>query len=272
MKLAFIGAGKMATAMARGLVETNTWARADLLAADVAPAAREAFTLATGVACAESAERIVGAADVLVLAVKPQGAQAAVAPLAAGSRGKLVISICAGLKLATLARWFGSERIVRVMPNTPLMVGQGAAVFACAAGVTAADKAVAQRIFGALGIVHELPEDLLDAVTALSGSGPAYVFEFIQALADAGAALGLPADVALALAAQTVAGAAEMVRRGLGTPDALRDAVTSKGGTTAAALAVLAKRDFRGLLREALTAARDRSVELGRGEAGGRGA
>lgn len=265
MKLAFIGGGKMATAMARGLVATDAWPRADLQAADVLPAAREAFTQATGVPCADSAAAIVNAADVLVLAVKPQGAQAAVAPLAAACRGKLVISICAGLKLATLARWFGSDRVVRVMPNTPLTVGQGASVFACAAGVTPADQAVVRRIFGALGVVHELPEELLDAGTALSGSGPAYVFEFIQALAEAGTGLGLPPEVALALATQTVAGAAEMVRQGLGTPDALRDAVTSKGGTTAAALAVLAQREFRGLLREALTAARNRSLELGRG-------
>ncbi len=265
MKLAFIGAGKMATAIAGGLIEKQVWAAADLEAADLLPAARAAFTAATGVPCAESAAAIVVGADVILLAVKPQNAESAVAPLAAACRGKPVISICAGLTLARLGGWFGTDRVIRVMPNTPLMVGKGATVFACGAGCTAADQALAQRIFGALGIVFELPEELIDAATALSGSGPAYVFETIQGLVEAGVAVGLPADVALALATQTVAGAADMVQRRLGTPDALRDAVTSKGGTTAAGLAVFAQANYRQLLRDVVRAARDRSAELGRG-------
>jgi len=202
---------------------------------------------------------------VVLLAVKPQAAEDAVVPLAGACAGKLVISICAGLPLARLAGWFASQRVIRVMPNTPLVVGQGATVFTCGTDVTRGDRAVAQRIFGALGVALELPEEMMDAVTALSGSGPAYVFEMIQGLVEAGVEAGLPADVALVLTVQTVAGAAEMVRRGLGAPDELRAAVTSKGGTTAAGLAVFARADYRRLLKEVVRAARERSAELGRG-------
>lgn len=265
MKLLLVGAGKMATAIGRGLVEKRVLSATDLLAADVSPAARQAFAAATGAVCAESALPLAPSADVLVLAVKPQVARDAALSLAAAGGGKLVISICAGLTVATLGSWFGHNRIIRVMPNTPLMVGKGASVFACGAGVNDADRKIAENIFGTLGVVCELPEEKIDAVTALSGSGPAYVFEMIQGLVEAGVAAGLPAGVALDLTAQTVAGAAEMVQRKLGTPDELRVAVTSPGGTTAAGLAEFAKADFRGLLKKVVLAARDRSLELGRG-------
>jgi pyrroline-5-carboxylate reductase len=150
------------------------------------------------------------------------------------------------------------------MPNTPLMVGKGATAFACAEAVTESDRAFVTSMFSAVGVVHEVPEEQLDAVTALSGSGPAYVFEMIQALVDAGAAVGLPADVALKLTVQTVAGAAEMVARGIGSPDALRAAVTSRGGTTEAGLAVLGEADFRNVIADVVRAAARRSEELGR--------
>jgi pyrroline-5-carboxylate reductase len=265
VKLAFVGGGKMATAIARGLVQKQVWSAADIVAADVVSTARAAFTAATGVPCAESAIGLLSGADVVVLAVKPQVAAAAVKPLAAECAGKLVVSICAGLPLAKLGAWFGTDRVVRVMPNTPLMVGKGASVFACADGVKDVDRETVKRIFGTLGIVYELPESSMDAVTALSGSGPAYVFEMIQGLVDAAVGQGIPPDVALALTAQTVAGAAEMVQQRLGTPDELRTAVTSPGGTTAAGLAVFAKANYRGLLQDVLRAARDRSAELGKG-------
>jgi len=151
-----------------------------------------------------------------------------------------------------------------VMPNTPVVVGMGASVFAAAAGVDEADRRLVGRMFGAVGLALEMPEERLDAVTALSGSGPAYAFEMIRALTAGAVALGLPPEAALQLAAQTLAGAAEMVRRGLGTPEQLRVAVTSPGGTTAAGLAVLDRAGFPALVAEVLRAARDRSVELGR--------
>jgi len=265
MKLGIVGAGKMGTAIARGLVDNGVLPAEAVAAADVVAAARESFRHATGVQCAESAGEIVGGADVVLLAVKPQIAAEAVAPIAGQCRGKLIVSIMAGIPLARLCGWFGSERVVRVMPNTPLTVGRGASVFACAADVSDADRAFVQRLFGAVGIVHEMAEERLDAVTALSGSGPAYVFEMIQALVAAAEAVGLPADAALELTVQTVAGAAEMLQRGLGTPDELRIAVTSPGGTTAAGLAVMAEANFRQLVKDVVAAATRRSVELGRG-------
>lgn len=264
MKLCFVGAGKMATAMAGGLVNRNVLTPEEMGAADISPEARVAFTEATGVACAANARDVVPDAEVILLAVKPQYAADAVASIAKECAGKLIVSIAAGLPLARLGEWFGSERIVRVMPNTPLMVHKGASVYACADGVSDEDRAFVQTVFGTLGIAHEMPEKAIDAVTALSGSGPAYVFEMIQALVEAAVAVELPADIALELAVQTVAGAAEMVQRRLGTPDDLRVAVTSPGGTTAAGLAVLEKANFRGLIADAVRAARDRSIELGK--------
>ncbi|OGV64530.1 MAG: pyrroline-5-carboxylate reductase [Lentisphaerae bacterium RIFOXYB12_FULL_65_16] len=263
--LGFIGAGKMATAMAKGLIEKAVLTPAQMLAAEVLPQARAGFTAATGVRCVEAATDVVAACDAVILAVKPQAAEAVCRPLAPLCAGKLIISIAAGIPLARLAAWVQTERLVRVMPNTPLMVGKGASVFCCGAKTTESDRDLARRLLGAAGIVFELAENQLDAVTALSGSGPAYIFEMIQALTDAGVDAGLPPDIALELTAQTVAGAAAMVQARLGTPDELRTAVTSPGGTTAAALAVLNQAHFRTLIRDAVRAAKRRSIELGRG-------
>ena len=266
MKLVFLGAGKMATAIAKGIVDAEVLPAADLLACDISAEARTRFGKATGgIRCVAPEPELLRNCDVLLLAVKPQVAAEAVAALPPLSDGALAISIAAGIPLAVLTRWFGTERVIRTMPNTPLMVGCGATVFARAAGVRDEDAAFARRVFGALGLVEEVEEPLIDAVTALSGSGPAYIFEMIQALTDAGVEVGLPADLALALTAQTVAGAAEMLRQGMGTPDELRQAVTSPGGTTAAGLAVLDKAHFRDLVAAVVRAARDRSIELGRG-------
>lgn len=262
MKIVFIGAGKMATALAGGMCRTPAFAGDQLSACDVAPAAGAAFTAATGLPCAATAVAVTEA-DLLILAVKPQVAESVVAGLPPRRDGALVISICAGISLTRLQQWFGSRRIVRVMPNTPLMVGTGASCFAL---IDRDDRAAAElttRIFGAAGMVRQVSEEQLDAVTALSGSGPAYFFEFAEALRLAGMQLGLPDILALELAVQTMAGAAEMLRRGQGTPVELRQAVTSPGGTTAAALAVMEQHDFRAVVAEMLTAARDRSCELG---------
>ena len=264
MKLGFLGTGKMATAIAKGLVGKQVWQAADQIGFDVSPEACAAFQQATGVRSANDVEAFGRAADILLLAVKPQMAAAAVSPLRASGAGKLIISIAAGLPLAKLCIWFGHDRIIRVMPNTPSMVGCGAAVYACGAGVETADRETAARIFGAVGIALEMPEAQLDAVTALSGSGPAYVFEMIRVLVEGAKALGMPEDAALQLTVQTVAGAAAMLTEGMGTPTDLRRAVTSPGGTTAAGLAVLDEADFPELMAKVLEAARDRSIELGR--------
>jgi pyrroline-5-carboxylate reductase len=264
MRLAFLGAGKMATAIARGLAGAGVVAPGDMSACDVSAEARVAFTQATGVACAEQPGEAFARADCVLLAVKPQKADEAVRSLPKLGSEALIISIAAGVPLARLQGWFGAARVIRVMPNTPLLVGQGATVYARGNGVPDVEAAMCERIFGSLGCVQEVPEAWINAVTALSGSGPAYVFEMVQALTDAGIAVGLPAELALGLTVQTVAGAAEMLRQKQGSPDELRRAVTSPGGTTAAGLAVLEAGGFRPLIRRTVQAACDRAAELGR--------
>lgn len=263
MELLFIGAGKMATALGAGIARYHLWPLEGIAATDIAAPAREAFTAATGIRCVASAADVIATAEVVLLAVKPQVAEAAVKALPPLRPGALVISICAGITIARLAGWFGTGRVIRVMPNTPLMVGKGASAYALGPAADEAAAAVAERLLGTLGIVRQVGEAQLDAVTALSGSGPAYVFELAKAMAEAGEKVGLEPELALDLTVQTIAGAAEMMARKLGTPEQLRDAVTSPNGTTAAGLAVLSQNHFRDLVEKVVTAARDRSLELG---------
>jgi pyrroline-5-carboxylate reductase len=262
----FLGAGQMATALAAG------WARAGLLdtsrslAADPVPAAREKFTQATGVRTVGTNAEVAAAADVLVLAVKPQvtaGVLAEVRPHV--DPRHLVISIAAGVTLQTLAAGLGSGvRLVRVMPNTPCLVGASASGYAAGPSAMADDAALVGRLFGAVGVALPVPEHLLDAVTGLSGSGPAFVYVMIEALADGGVRVGLPRDTALKLAAQTVLGSAKMVLETGQHPGALKDAVASPGGTTIAGLHALERAAFRAALMDAVEAATARAAELGK--------
>ena len=263
MKLGFLGTGKMATAIAKGVVDNGLWAARDIYGFDICEQSLESFCSETGAGQVGNLSQLVDAVDVLILAVKPQNMPDAIQCSHVDFKDTLIISIAAGLKLKKLCGWFGHDRVVRVMPNTPAMVGRGAAVFACADAVTDADREVARSIFDAVGMVHVMEEEKLDAVTALSGSGPAYVFEMIQALVEAAVEVGLDREAALDLTVQTLSGAADMVARRMGTPDELRDAVTSKGGTTAAGLQVLKDAGFRKIIADVVRAARDRSVELG---------
>lgn len=272
MKLGFLGAGKMATALARGLVQSGVCAAEDMVAADISEAARATFSETVGVAVTESAEDMVRRSEVVVLAVKPQHAAEAVTPIRDRCAAQLIVSIMAGVTLDTLHRWFDSQRVVRTMPNTPAMVGVGAAAFCCGSAVTDADRDTVRAVLEAVGLCVEVAESDMDAVTAVSGTGPAYVFELIQAMVDGAVEIGLGPDVALELVGQTVVGAAEMVRRKLGSPDQLRVAVTSPGGTTAAGLKVMRARDFRQVIAQTIRAARDRSVELGKNRYGMAGA
>lgn len=254
----------MATALATAVVQNSIAKTDDVRASDILEVARNAFKDATGIECVEDAKPLVPKADVIILAVKPQVAEAAVRALPQIQPSTLVISICAGIPIAKLSRWFNSGRIIRVMPNTPLMVGKGASAFAPGPDATEEDAAFAGRLLGAAGIARQVEEPLLDAVTGLSGSGPAYVFELAQAMALAGEKVGIPFDMAMALSIQTIAGAAEMMVRGIGTPEKLRDAVTSPNGTTAAGLAIMSASDFRGMINSTVEAATKRSVELGK--------
>jgi len=263
MKLALVGAGKMATAFARGLIAERELLADEIVAADIYSPARDAFTAETGVVCEDSSIKIVKDADVILLAIKPQVAEKAILEIADYCIGKLVISIVAGIPLGKLCNWFKMGRIIRVMPNTPLMVGKGATVFTCGSDISEYDKLLTRSLFKVCGIVYELAEEQLDIATALSGSGPAYIFEFIQGLVDAAVNLGMDSHIALELMTQTVAGSAEMLRQNMGTAVELRKAVTSPGGTTEAALKIFEEKEFRKILQEVIIAAKNRSHELG---------
>jgi pyrroline-5-carboxylate reductase len=268
LAIGFLGAGQMATALALG------WAKAGLLdvarsiAADPVPGARANFKLTTGIKAVESNLEVLAASDVLVLAVKPQVMDAVLAEVKPALwASHLVVSIAAGVTLKTLGTHLGEKaRIVRVMPNTPCLVGASATGFAPAPSATPDDAALVERLFSAVGVAYRVPEHLLDAVTGLSGSGPAFVYLFIEALADGGVKCGLPRAVAQALAAQTVLGAAKMVLETGQHPGALKDAVASPGGTTIAGLHALEQAAFRAAAMDAVEAATKRAQELGRKE------
>ena len=266
-RLGFLGAGKMAAALARGWVLAGLTDAADLRASDPLPAAREAFEDAAGGAAITSNREVVAASDVLILAVKPQvisGLLAEIRPLV--GPGHLVISIAAGVTLRALADGLGSgRRLVRVMPNTPCLVGASASAYSPGDAATPDDDALVDRLLNAVGRAYRVPEHLLDAVTGLSGSGPAYAYVMIEALGDGGVRMGLPREVATALAAQTLLGAARMVLETGLHPGALKDQVASPGGTTIAGLQALEAWGLRAALIAAVEAATRRSIELAAG-------
>ena len=260
--VAFIGAGNMAEAIARGLLAAGMTA-AQLKAADPAPAARERFSQQLGIAATTSNAEAVSGAELVVLAVKPQHLASALSPLGA-SEENLFVSIVAGATSQRLRAALGPEaRLVRCMPNTPALIGVGISALASDTGASEAELRSAEAVLGAVGRVVRVPESLMDAVTGLSGSGPAYVYLVIEALTEAGVREGLPLDTARQLATQTVLGAAQMVAETGDSPAALRERVASPGGTTIAGLAALEQRGLRAALFEAVRAATARSRELG---------
>lgn len=265
LRVGFIGAGKMATALAKGLVASGFVNSKRIIASDVLPAARESFSTATGARCVDGVTEVLEHADVVFLAVKPQHMQSVLTEMAPHVEPRhLVISIAAGVPLSTLSGALGADRrLVRVMPNTPCLVSAGASAYALGSAAGEHDGALVEQMLSTVGIAVAVPESLLDAVTGLSGSGPAYVFQIIEALSDGGVRVGLPRDVALKLAAQTVYGAAKLVLETGEHPAALKDAVASPGGTTIAGLHVLESQGLRGSLIDAVRSASERSRELG---------
>lgn len=207
---------------------------------------------------------VVASSDIIMLCVKPEDALHALAEAGRELEGKLLISIVAGITIDSLQEAAGPDcRVVRVMPNTAVLVQKGASAYATGTGVTDDDIAVVEQIFTSVGRAFEVKESALDAVTGLSGSGPAYVYLFIEALSDGGVLMGLPRDLATKLAVQTVAGAAEMVAETVMHPAMLREMVTSPGGTTIAGLAELERGGVRVAVMEAVRAAAERAAELG---------
>jgi pyrroline-5-carboxylate reductase len=262
----FIGAGQMARALARGMVQAGVVKAEQIIGADVAPAAVDQFVReVAGAKRAASNVEVAEKADVIVLAVKPQQFESATAGLEEPTANKLIVSILAGVRVAKLAAALPNARLVRVMPNTPALVGQSASSYTLGPSAMATDDQLVASLLGAVGRAYRVDEKLLDAVTGLSGSGPAYVYVAIEALADGGVRMGLPREIALALAAQTVKGAAEMVLSTGDHPGVLKDRVASPGGTTIAGLQALENAGFRAALISAVEAATRRSIELGAG-------
>jgi pyrroline-5-carboxylate reductase len=264
----FIGSGKMATALVRGMIRAGTATPASVVVSDPVEAARTGLAAATGATAAADNRLVAEAADVLVLAVKPQsmaGVLEELRPVVTPEH--LIISVAAGTSLATLSAGLGAEprRIVRVMPNTPALLGEGASGYCLGAHARPEDDSIVRSCLDSVGRSFRVAEPLLDAVTGLSGSGPAFVYVMIEALSDGGVRMGLPRDVSTALAAQTVLGAAKMVLETGLHPGVLKDQVTSPGGTTIAGLHAMERAGIRAGLIDAVEAATRRSAELGRG-------
>ena len=262
MRIAFLGGGNMAAALIGGLIAKGTAARS-IAVVEVSPAARERLAARYPVHIATAPDAAMQGSDVVVLAVKPQDAKSALASIAV--RQQLVISIAAGLTLQTLSRWLGGHRkLVRCMPNTPALIGAGITAMYALPEVSAEDRRKAESILAAVGEVVWVGEErLLDPVTAVSGSGPAYVFWFIEQLAAAGEKLGLAPDAARRLALHTVLGAAKLAAASDEPPAALRKNVTSKGGTTEAALKVFEEERLAERFHRAIEAASARGAALG---------
>jgi pyrroline-5-carboxylate reductase len=264
-KIGFLGAGKMASALAKGFVASKIVSPKQIIASDVMEPARAAFAKDVGASVTDSNLEVARFASILVLAVKPDQVAGVLHELQPVFTEKhLLISIAAGVTLAKLEGALPLKaRVIRVMPNTPALVGAGASGYALGAHADADDGETAQRLLSAVGVAFQLKESLLDAVTGLSGSGPAYVFQIIEALSDGGVAAGLPRDVSTRLAAQTLLGSAKMVLETGMHPGVLKDMVTSPGGTTIEGLHELEKGALSGTLINAVRAAAEKSKKLG---------
>jgi pyrroline-5-carboxylate reductase len=263
--IGFLGAGKMATALAKGFVRAEIVFPKEIVASARSAATRKIFAKETGAKVVASNSEVFEFANVIILGVKPiQVAEVLVEQRDNFTKNHLLISIAAGVTLTKLENALpAGTRIIRVMPNTPALVGEAASVFALGKNATAADSDLAKKLLSAVGVAFQVKESLLDAVTGLSGSGPAYAYQFIEALSDGGVAAGLPRDIATKLAAQTVLGAAKMVLETGQHPGALKDQVTSPGGTTIEGLHALEKGKLRATVMSAVRAATEKSKKLG---------
>lgn len=254
----------MATALAKGLIHTGVCRASDITASDVSPEQLEHFGNATQANESESNAEVTRESDIVVLAVKPNHVTEVLESIREVFDRQLLISIAAGITIARLEGGLpDGSRVIRVMPNTPALVGCGAAAFALGRHAISRDAQICETILNAVGISFQVPENQLDAVTGLSGSGPAYIYHVIEALARGGAELGMEERVALKLAAQTAQGAARMVLESGKSPRELIDMVASPGGTTVEGMAVLVEKEVHVGLVAAVKAAARRSRELG---------
>lgn len=264
LSVGFIGAGMMASALMDGLIAKGVVSSpesitcSDVWEPALAKAAEKGIQTSSG-----NTDIVSNAKDIIIIAVKPHIVASACKDIMKVDGNAVVVSIAAGITIAQLEENLPGRRVVRVMPNTPCLVGEAACGFSLGSLATNDDKDLVVKVFGAVGLALEVAENLLNAVTGLSGSGPAYVFQFIEALSDGGVRSGLPRNVATQLAAQMVKGAAEMVLKTGKHPGALKDGVTSPGGTTIAGVEALEKGGLRSTVISAVTAATKRSMQLG---------
>ncbi len=265
MKISFVGGGAMAEAILGGILEAEIAAPQDIRVGEPVAPRREYLEGKYGVACQAVNMGVLGGADIVMLAVKPQNLADVMAEMEGSlAGGQTAVSIIAGARLETLTGGLEHDSVIRVMPNTPSQIGAGMSVWTASSGVPESAKEATRRILGPLG--EELyvdDEKYIDMATALSASGPAYVFLFIEALIDAGVYVGMPRDMASQLALQTVAGSTQLVRESGLHPAELANMVTSPGGTTAEALLALERGAFKGLVIEAVNAAYEKSKALG---------
>jgi pyrroline-5-carboxylate reductase len=262
-KVAFLGSGSMAAAMVEGLVAKGAYGPEQIACMGGSGTSAPALSKRTGIRLAAALDDLLDGAGTLVVAFKPQHLATADARLAALTEGTLVISVLAGKRIDALARVFPKARnIVRSMPNTPGQIGSGVTGWCSRLPLERSDRRILDSVFGALGVALEVPEAQMDSLTAISGCGPAYVFEFAAALRDAGLSLGFDAATSKMLSVETLLGAARLLARRDVDPEVLRGEVTSPNGVTASGLRKMADRDFRGLIRETVAAAKARSEEL----------
>lgn len=262
-RLALIGSGNLASAIVRGLLECKVYAPTDIACTSKGGESAARLAREMGIVHEPDLERLVGGADTVIIAFKPQSLVGADPRLAQLTRGKLVISVLAGKRLATLAQYFPAARnLVRTMPNTPAAIGGGFTPYCSLAPLSLDDRTLVGRLLDALGQYVAMDEQYFDALTAVGGSGPAFLFEFVAGLRDAGIAAGLPSDAAYKAALETTLGAARLLARSELEPEILRDRVTSPNGTTFAGLQVLRAKQFRETLKETIAAATKRAAEL----------
>ncbi len=267
-KIAIIGGGKMGSIIAQGLISRKLVSQKDITVTDIDAARLQAIRSELGLQASDENKETVKKAGIIILAVKPQNMAQTLKEIApAVNKSKIVISIAAGITTGFVEGYLTKDaRVVRVMPNTPALISAGATAVTKGTNASAADIKLARAIFDAVGITVEVEEKLMDAVTGLSGSGPAYCFVMLEALSDAGVQMGLPRDLALKLAAQTMLGSALLCLQGDKHPAQLKDMVTSPAGTTAAGLKMLEEGKIRATLISAVEAATKRSQELAAGK------
>jgi len=262
--IGFIGGGNMAQAIIAGIIKKGVYAAEDIGVFDIRKERLDHLSSLYGVIPSPSLQDLAERKGVIMLAVKPDKVSTVLSPLETILKDKLVISIAAGITIKTIQTLVGNDaRVVRVMPNTPALVLEGVSAVAASRSCTDQDMECAGKIFASIGMCMEMDEGLINAVTALTGSGPAFCFMFMEALSDGAVRAGLPRDTAIKLAAATVKGAASMVLEGLGHPGLLKDMVSSPSGTTIDGIAVLEAKAFRSAVIDAVYAAYKRSVSLG---------